>query len=96
MFIAVATLAFGAVFLVATIYSAGRKYISGHIVFELVGFIFILSMAVFILAVGYNEAQMAPVFGLMGTIAGYLFGHESKAGPAAPASNIQPSTPPTP
>lgn len=78
IFIAIACLIFGVIFLLATVFCTSRGYITGHVVIELMGFIFIITLAVFVLAVGYHQDQMAPVFGLLGSVAGYLFGHETK------------------
>jgi hypothetical protein len=41
------------------------------------GTILILVMAVFLVVAGYSDQQVAPVLGLLGTIAGYLLGRET-------------------
>ena len=41
------------------------------------GLLLIISAAVFLVVVGYGEEQLAPVLGLLGTIAGYLLGKET-------------------
>jgi len=38
------------------------------------GVLIIIAAAVFLVVVGYNQAQISPVIGLLGTIAGYLLG----------------------
>lgn len=38
------------------------------------GLILILSYSIFILIAGYDKEQIAPVYGLMGTAMGYIFG----------------------
>jgi biopolymer transport protein ExbB/TolQ len=35
-------------------------------------------MAVFLVVAGYTDTQIAPVMGLLGTVAGYLLGKEPK------------------
>ncbi|WP_448093650.1 hypothetical protein [Pseudomonas lini] len=42
------------------------------------GTILIVIGAVFLIVAGYSEKQIAPVIGLLGTIAGYILGKESK------------------
>lgn len=39
----------------------------------------IVSMASFLLVVGYDESQLTPVIGLFGAISGYLLGRESSS-----------------
>lgn len=51
------------------------------------GTIVILVMAVFLVVAGYNDQQIAPVLGLLGTVAGYLLGKETSAPPSAPHGN---------
>ena len=47
----------------------------------------IIVSAIFLVIVGYSTEQIAPVLGLMGSVAGYLLGSVSKQvdGSAAPA-----------
>ena len=45
---------------------------------RVVGTIVILIMAVFLVVAGYSDKQIAPVMGLLGTVAGYLLGKSSK------------------
>ncbi len=60
-------------------------------VLRLFGMLTIIVMAVFLIVAGYNTEQVAPVVGLLGTLAGYLVGRsasseiteKSKAAPAA-------------
>src|ERR1051325_698502 len=46
------------------------------------GLLLIISAAVLLVIVGYGERQLAPVLGLLGTIAGYLLGRSSDASTA--------------
>ncbi|WP_138441348.1 hypothetical protein [Marinobacter alexandrii] len=41
------------------------------------GMMLIVISAVFLMIAGYSEKQIAPVFGLLGTVAGYLLGRSS-------------------
>ena len=47
-------------------------------VLRIFGTILIVVMAVFFVVAGYTDTQIAPVMGLLGTIAGYLLGKETK------------------
>ena len=42
------------------------------------GTLLIIVAAVFLVVVGYGEAQIAPVMGLLGTVAGYLLGKSER------------------
>lgn len=45
------------------------------------GTILIIIAAVFLIVAGYSENQIAPVIGLLGTIAGYVLGRNEEAKP---------------
>jgi hypothetical protein len=47
------------------------------------GTIMIVFLAVFLVVAGYSDTQIAPVMGLLGTIAGYLLGRHVDAAKAA-------------
>ncbi len=47
-------------------------------VLRIFGTILIVMMAVFLVVAGYTDTQIAPVMGLLGTVAGYLLGKEPK------------------
>lgn len=47
-------------------------------VLKLFGTIIIIVSAVFLVVAGYTDTQIAPVIGLLGTIAGYLLGRDEK------------------
>jgi hypothetical protein len=53
----------------------------------------VIFAALFLIVAGYSERQTAPVFGLLGTIIGYLFG-VAGGSPAAGADSVQSSIPP--
>lgn len=43
-----------------------------------IGTILIILVAVFLVVAGYDDKQIAPVIGLLGTIAGYILGRNSR------------------
>ena len=47
-------------------------------VLRIFGTILIVLVAVFLVVAGYTDTQISPVMGLLGTIAGYLLGKETK------------------
>ena len=71
-------LAFGVVVLIlSTVLIRGGK--SAESVLAVFGTILIIVVAVFLVVAGYSDKQIAPVMGLLGTIAGYLLGKGTKA-----------------
>ena len=48
-----------------------------EMVMKFFGTILIISVASFLVVAGYDDKQIAPVIGLLGTIAGYLLGKDS-------------------
>lgn len=57
------------------------------------GTILIVIGAVFLIVAGYSEKQIAPVIGLLGTIAGYILGKDAKSQSGA-ETEPQPEKPP--
>ena len=51
---------------------------SAEAVLRIFGTILIIVIAVFLVVAGYSDTQISPVMGLLGTIAGYLLGRESR------------------
>ncbi len=47
-------------------------------VLRIFGTILIILVAVFLVVAGYTDTQISPVMGLLGTVAGYLLGKETK------------------
>ena len=47
---------------------------------RVLGTITIIFASIFLIVAGYSDKQIAPVMGLLGTIAGYLLGKSSKDG----------------
>jgi hypothetical protein len=73
MTISASVLVFGCfIMLLATILL--YKGITSHDVLKLFGTMIIVISAVFLVVAGYSDTQIAPVIGLLGTIAGYLLG----------------------
>jgi len=57
----------------------------------------VIFAAMFLIVAGYTEKQTAPVFGLLGTIVGYMFGvFSARRDPPPPASVPAPPLPPGP
>ena len=52
-------------------------------VLKVFGTILIVMTAVFLVVAGYSNDQIAPVMGLLGTIAGYLLGKDTRAAEVA-------------
>ncbi|NTS77105.1 hypothetical protein HR060_09485 [Catenovulum sp. SM1970] len=51
---------------------------SPEMVMKFFGTILIIAVASFLVVAGYDDKQIAPVIGLLGTIAGYLLGKENR------------------
>jgi ABC-type polysaccharide transport system permease subunit len=54
-----------------------QKGKEGEVVLRVLGTIMIVFLAVFLVVAGYDDKQISPVMGLLGTIAGYLLGKQS-------------------
>jgi uncharacterized membrane protein HdeD (DUF308 family) len=78
-------LVFGLVVIVicAALMRASRP--SPEAVLRVFGTVLIITGALFLVVAGYDDKQMAPVMGLLGTLAGYLLGKAPAAGEAAGA-----------
>ncbi|MBI3014428.1 MAG: hypothetical protein HYY65_05065 [Candidatus Tectomicrobia bacterium] len=77
MTISASVLVFGLlVILLATYLIRAGKHTEA--VLRIFGTILIVMVAVFLVVAGYTDTQIAPVMGLLGTIAGYLLGKETK------------------
>jgi hypothetical protein len=65
-----------------------RKGTSHTAVLRVFGTILILVFSVFLVVAGYDDKQIAPVLGLLGTVAGYLLGKTDKeTAPSQPPQN---------
>ena len=51
----------------------GQSWASESVI-RFIGFPVVISAALFLVVAGYSDQQVAPVFALLGAIAGYLFG----------------------
>ncbi|OUL79880.1 hypothetical protein CA603_32900 [Paraburkholderia hospita] len=51
-----------------------KNNVKDSAVLRVFGVILILILTVFLVVAGYNDVQIAPALGLLGTIAGYLLG----------------------
>jgi VIT1/CCC1 family predicted Fe2+/Mn2+ transporter len=77
MTISSAVLIFGALVMVvaALLIRSGK---SAEALLRIFGTILIVISALFLVVAGYSDKQIAPVMGLLGTIAGYLLGKDVK------------------
>ncbi|HUW44928.1 MAG TPA: hypothetical protein VMW50_03940 [Dehalococcoidia bacterium] len=76
MTISVAVLVFGIFVLLLAAYLI-RIGKSSESVLRIFGTVLIVVVSVFLVVAGYTSTQIAPVMGLLGTIAGYLLGKET-------------------
>lgn len=67
-------------------------------VLKIFGMVLIIVLTVFLIVAGYDDKQIAPAVGLLGTIAGYLLGKEVTPvlRTQAPAAGPAPGTPGSP
>lgn len=77
-FLAVGVLGFSCIALVMASVLLWRSNAPGYQVLRVFGVITILGFSALLLVVGYNNAQLTPIIGLFGAIAGYLLGKDSK------------------
>ncbi len=68
-------------FLATYLLKSGR---SPESILRIFGTILIIVASIFLVVAGYSNNQIAPVMGLLGTIAGYLLGKEEKTAKAPP------------
>ncbi len=64
-----------------------RKGINTEAVLRIFGTILIITVSVFLVVAGYTDIQIAPVMGLLGTIAGYLLGKETRENATGPGNS---------
>jgi len=55
-----------------------RKETDGQIILKVLATILIITFAVFLIVAGWSDQQIAPAMGLLGTIAGYLLGKDTR------------------
>lgn len=75
-------LVFGILLMLITTWLLSNQSRSAESILKVIGTLLIIISAVFLVVAGYSDKQIAPVMGLLGTIAGYLLGREtpSRAG----------------
>ena len=71
-------LAFGLVIIIGEVILAGIKIIDNDNAIKIILITLIITGTLYLITTGYSNAQIAPAFGLYGTIAGYLLGKMSK------------------
>lgn len=79
MTISACVLLFGMVALISAGYLI-RHERDGLVILRVVGTVLIITLSVFLIVAGYDNTQIAPAIGLLGTLAGYLLGRESSSG----------------
>ena len=60
---------------------------SADSILKVFGTVLIITGALFLVVAGYSDEQMAPVMGLLGTLAGYLLGKNAGNGSSDNAAN---------
>jgi hypothetical protein len=89
MTMSAAVLVFGLLTLALAAYVI-RKGHPWEAVLKIFGMVLIIVLAVFLIVAGYDDKQIAPAMGLLGTIAGYLLGKDiSRTTRASPATGEQ-------
>lgn len=51
-----------------------------ELLFKALGLTLLVSSGLFLIVAGYSDEQLAPMMGLLGTLAGYILGREGKSG----------------
>lgn len=69
-----------------------RKGHPWEAVLKIFGMVLIIVMTVFLIVAGYDDKQVAPAMGLLGTIAGYLLGKDVSKKAAADTGTAAPKT----
>ena len=77
-FLALGVLLFAALALIVAAALLWRARSPAEQVLRVVGVVSILAFSALLLVVGYDNAQLTPIVGLFGAIAGYLLGKDSK------------------
>ena len=61
------------------LYREKTNSLSGEEYVRLIGILLVIFGALFVMAAGWSKEHTAPVFGLLGTIAGFLLGRQSNS-----------------
>ena len=84
-FLTVSVLAFGLLVILTMAVLVVRKSQAGEVL-RLFTVPMVIVAAVFLVVTGFSSAQITPVIGLLGTLAGYILGVQSQKGPKAPTT----------
>jgi ABC-type transport system involved in cytochrome c biogenesis permease subunit len=82
-FLTVSVLAFGLLVIITMAVLVVRKSQAGEVL-RLFTVPMVIVAAVFLVVTGFSSAQITPVIGLLGTLAGYILGVQSQKGPKTP------------
>jgi len=83
-FLTISVLAFGLAVIFTMAVLVVRKSQAGEVL-RLFTVPMVIVAAVFLVVTGFSSAQITPVIGLLGTLAGYILGVQSQKVPKAPA-----------
>ena len=88
--LSIATLVFGLILMVLVLIFKGTNDSDYLHTYKLIGIIFIGTVSVFLIPAGFDNTQITPIVGLLGTLAGYLVGSSTQNNnnqkPTAPVS----------
>jgi hypothetical protein len=86
MLLSVGVLVFGLVVLGMIVLLRLKAASAESTTFRLFGLTLVITAGLFLIVAGYSQQQIAPMMGLLGTVAGYLLGKsEDVKGPTYPA-----------
>lgn len=77
--LSIATLVFGVVLILIVLLFKSASQANTFPIYKLIGIMFIGTVSVFLIPAGFDNAQITPVVGLLGTLAGYLAGSNHSA-----------------
>lgn len=80
LILSISLLIFGLFVFIITAYLVNKNHDSSAIL-KITALPLIIISATFLIVVGYSQEQIAPVIGLLGTVAGYLLGNKSEQPP---------------
>lgn len=78
--LSIVVLSFGFLLMLAVLiflYKSKKGF--GNLTFKILGIILIATASLFLIVAGYSNDQITPVIGLLGTVAGYIFGSNINA-----------------
>ncbi|MEO8391015.1 MAG: hypothetical protein ABI893_11620 [Polaromonas sp.] len=89
MFLTSSLLGFLSVVVLASTFLMWRQRSSADHMLRIFGIILIAGLSTFLLICGYSSAQLTPIVGLFGAIAGYLLGKDSGGQKTNPTENAR-------